>query len=461
MVESTTIHFVSDWAMDRRHFTIGAFSTIAFPALAQVRPAQLRGALDVTQFGVRPDASDDQSVLLQKVLEAASREDKAVMVPPGRYLVSNLALPARTRLVGVAGTARFVYGGGGSFLTGDNAEVVHLEGLTLDGANRALTDEYSGLVHLRQVKRVTLEDCDFFGSTRMGVSLESCGGQVRRNRISGAAGAAGLFSVEALGLTIADNTVQDCANGGILVHRWRGGEDNTQVRGNRVAHIAAKGGGTGQRGNGINIFRAHGVQVSGNHVSDCAFSAIRSNAGSNISITGNTCLRSGETAIYSEFGFEGALIAHNIVDGGAIGISIANFNEGGRLAVCSNNIVRNLKNAAPYPPDVAEFGIGIYAEADTLLSDNIVENAENWGLALGWGPFMRRVHASGNLVQDSRVGLAVTVADGAGSASIENNRFVNTPDGAIVGHRWREAVTGDLVAANTHDHLTIRNNYTR
>ncbi|MEL6785256.1 MAG: hypothetical protein AAFO61_12585, partial [Pseudomonadota bacterium] len=63
MVESTTIHFVSDWAMDRRHFTIGAFSTIAFPALAQVRPAQLRGALDVTQFGVRPDASDDQSVL--------------------------------------------------------------------------------------------------------------------------------------------------------------------------------------------------------------------------------------------------------------------------------------------------------------------------------------------------------------------------------------------------------------
>ncbi|MEL6504116.1 MAG: TIGR03808 family TAT-translocated repetitive protein [Pseudomonadota bacterium] len=447
--------------MLRRHFLTGALSTLTLPALAQVRMAELRGALDVTQFGVRPDASDDQSVLFQRVLDAASREDKPVMVPPGRYVVSNLALPARTHIVGVAGTARFVYGGGGSFLTANDAEVVHLEGLTLDGTNRALGDEYVGLAHLRRVKRVTIDGCDFFGSDRIGVSLEGCGGQVRRNRISGAAGVAGLYSVEATGLTIADNTVTDCANGGILVHRWRAGEDNTQVRGNRIERIAAKGGGTGQRGNGINIFRAHGVQVSGNHVTDCAFSAIRSNAGSNVSITANTCLRSGETAIYSEFGFEGALIAHNIVDGGAIGISIANFNEGGRLAVCSNNIVRNLKNEAPYPPDVAEFGIGIYAEADTLVSDNIIENAENWGLALGWGPFMRRVHASGNLVQDCRVGVAVTVADGAGSASIENNRFVNTPDGAIVGHRWWEAVTGDLLAKNDHDHLTIRNNYTR
>lgn len=454
-----------NWHMHRRQFLTGLTLLAAIPTMAQadmLRPAQLRGALDVTSFGVRPDASDDQSVLFQAMLDAASRENKPVMLPPGRYIVSNLALPARTRLVGIAGTARLIYGGGGSFLASTGGEDVHLSGLVLDGANRNLPDDYAGLVHLRNIARVTIDDCEFLGSTQIGISLEGCGGTVRNSRISGAAGAAGLFSVNATGLSITNNTVENCANGGILVHRWRKGADNTQVRGNRIRAIAAKGGGTGQRGNGINIFRADGVQVSDNHVSDCAFSAIRSNAGSNISITGNTCLSSGETAIYSEFGFEGALISQNIVDGGAIGISIANFNEGGRMAVCSNNIVRNLKNAAPYPPDVAEFGIGIYAEADTLVSNNIVENAENWGLALGWGSYMRRVHASGNLVQDSRIGLAVSVAEGAGSASIIDNRFVNTPDGAVVGHRWREAVTGDLTqGADSYKHLTIRDNFTR
>jgi hypothetical protein len=73
--------------------------------------------------------------------------------------------------------------------------------------------------------------------------------------------------------------VRDCANGGILVHRWSVGEDATIVARNRVMRIAARAGGTGQNGNGINIFRAGNVMVTDNHVSDCAFSAIRANSG--------------------------------------------------------------------------------------------------------------------------------------------------------------------------------------
>ncbi|MEL6702193.1 MAG: hypothetical protein AAFO58_11045, partial [Pseudomonadota bacterium] len=49
----------------------------------------LRGSLDATQFGVRPDAFDDQSRLLQKVLDKAAREDRPVFLPPGVYIVSN------------------------------------------------------------------------------------------------------------------------------------------------------------------------------------------------------------------------------------------------------------------------------------------------------------------------------------------------------------------------------------
>ncbi len=62
--------------------------------------------------------------------------------------------------------------------------------------------------------------------------------------------------------------------------------------------------------NGINIFRADEVIVSGNHISDCAFSAVRLNATNNTHITGNTCLASGEVAIFSEFSFTGSVIAN-------------------------------------------------------------------------------------------------------------------------------------------------------
>jgi len=41
------------------------------------------------------------------------------------------------------------------------------------------------------------------------------------------------------------------------------------------------------------------VIVSDNHISDCAFSAVRINTGKNCQIRGNVCLGSGETGIYS------------------------------------------------------------------------------------------------------------------------------------------------------------------
>ncbi len=36
------------------------------------------------------------------------------------------------------------------------------------------------------------------------------------------------------------------------------------------------------------------------------------------------------------------MIANNTVDGAAFGVSVCNFNEGGRLAVVQGNIIRNL-----------------------------------------------------------------------------------------------------------------------
>src|SRR5690606_12990066 len=136
-------------------------------------------------------------------------------------------------------------------------------------------------------------------------------GRIERCTVSGAADTA-IYAVDSRGLAVTGNIVTDCGNGGILVHRREPAEDRTVVSGNRIERIRADNGGTGQWGNGINVFRAGGVVISGNVIDDCAFSAIRSNGGSNVQVTGNQCLRSGETGLYSEFVFEGALIAGNV-----------------------------------------------------------------------------------------------------------------------------------------------------
>ena len=140
----------------------------------------------------------------------------------------------------------------------------------------------------------------------------------------------------------------------------------------------------------------------------------------------------------------GAVISGNLVDGAAIGISIANFNEGGRLATCTGNLIRNLRTRGPYPADAPGFGMGISVEADTVVSNNVVEGAPLFGLKLGWGPYLRDVSATGNVLRDCGTGIGVSVVEGSGKALIASNLISNTARGAIVGFRWSEAVTADL-----------------
>ncbi|WP_181702015.1 TIGR03808 family TAT-translocated repetitive protein [Chthonobacter albigriseus] len=452
--------------MDRRAFlfaTAAAAVSGTVPAAAapeRIDLVDLRGTLAATDAGVHPGAVDDQSVELQAAIDRAAAEAKPLFLPPGRYEVSNLTLPSGMRLVGVPGQTRLVYGGGGHLVYAANGSGISLDGLTLDGANRALGDYAPGLVHFMAMDDVTLERSAVIGSSRNGLALERVSGRINGSRISGARDA-GIWSVDGQGLTITDNLVADCGDGGILVHRWTKGEDGTIVSQNRVERIGARSGGTGQNGNGINVFRADGVVVSSNRVADCAFSAVRSNAGSNVQIAGNSCFRSGETAIYSEFGFEGAMVSGNIVDGASIGISIANFNDGGRLAVVSGNMIRNLRHGAPYPDEHGlDFGIGISVEADASVTGNVIDGAPSVGLLLGWGPYLRNIVATGNMIRDSKVGVGVSVVDGVGDVMIANNLFSATPDGAVRGMRWAEFVSDDLTRIGTADlpHITLSAN---
>ncbi|OBZ95934.1 Tat protein [Pararhizobium polonicum] len=428
-------------------------------AAAALKPDGLRGTIDISGYGVGPDTASNQSQAIARLFREAAGQGLPVFLPAGDYRVSGITLPDNLWLSGVPGRTRLIHAGGGPFLTGEGLGRLTLSDLVLDGGGKSLSGDADGLLNLRGIADLTIENCTVTGSSQHGIHAERCGGRIDGNSISQAA-AAGIYAVDSDRLAITANTVFDCGNGGILVHRWEGAEDGTMVRGNRVFRIAARDGGTGENGNGINIFRAWNVMVTDNHVSDCAFSAIRANSATNVQISGNQCLRSGETALYSEFGFQGAIVTGNLIDGAANGILIVNFDAGGRLATVSGNIVRNLHLNGPYHHDGAGFGFGIAAEADTVITGNIIENAPKWGLMLGWGPFMRNIVATGNLVRGAGAGCAVTVVEGAGTALIADNLFQDVRNGAILGYRWNDKATGDLIDGGSaaFAHLTLSGN---
>lgn len=425
----------------------------------QFANARIRGSINAEEFGIQPGALDDQSKAFAQMLQSASDRDAPIFLAPGMYVISNITLPRRVRLTGVPGATRLVYGGDGHLLLAENSEHVELSGLVIDGANRWLADRVQGLFHGRNLRHLVIDNCEIAGSGKNAVVLEACSGRIERSVMSGAADAA-VYSVEARQMQITGNRISDCGNGGILVHRWQAARDATIVTGNRIERIQARNGGTGQFGNGINVFRAGDVIVSNNNISACAFSAIRSNGGNNIQITGNNCSDLGETAIYSEFIFEGAVIGNNIVDGAANGISLVNFDKGGRMAVCSGNLVRNLRTTGPYPADAPGFGVGISVEADSSVTGNVIEGAPLYGINIGWGRFMRNVVASGNVIRDAGEGIAVSVVEGTGSAVISDNVIAGAKHGGVIGHEWVKPVTGDLAngVRHRHRHLTVERN---
>jgi uncharacterized secreted repeat protein (TIGR03808 family) len=450
--------------LSRRGFAVAGLAatgaTMAGPASAQgLSFGELRGGIDAAAEGLRPDASSDQTGTMRRLLKRSSETGQPILLSPGTYFLADIELPARTRLHGVGGATRILMAGS-SLFSARGAEWLELRGLSLDGVGRPLANGARSLLDVAEAAEIVLADCRFDNSGGYGIALDGAAGRIERCAFAGAAEAA-IYALDSRGLIITGNLVTDCGNGGILVHRRQAGEDGTLIDGNRIERIRADLGGTGQWGNGINVFRAGGVVISGNHVSDCAFSAIRSNGGSNVQVTGNQCLRSGETGLYSEFIFEGALIANNLVDGAANGISVVNFNEGGRLAVVSGNIVRNLSRTGPYPADAPGFGVGITIEADTAATGNVIENAPLFGMHLGWGPYLRNAVATGNMIRKAGEGIAVTVVEGAGPAVIANNLISEAAGGAIVGHRWKEAIATDLASegAGRFAHLSISGNH--
>jgi uncharacterized secreted repeat protein (TIGR03808 family) len=434
----------------RRHLlggsAAGAVGALAMPSQAAraVQPISSLGR-DATQYGVRPGSPDDQTRALQRAIDEAARAQVPLALPPGLYRTSMLRLQNGSQLVGVRGATRFVFTGGASMLSGEGASAVGLAGVTLDGGGVPLPAR-RGLVHCLGGADIRITDCEITGSGGNGIWFENVAGEVSGNVITKTASTA-IVSFDAQGLLVTRNTIQGTNDNGVEILRTAIGDDGTLVADNRIEDIKAGPGGSGQYGNAINAFRAGNVIVRGNRIRNCDYSAVRGNSASNIQITGNSVSDVREVALYSEFAFEGAVIANNTVDGAALGVSVCNFNEGGRLAVVQGNIIRNLLPKRPIgtaPDD--DGGIGIYVEADTAVSGNVIEDAPSFGIVAGWGKYLRDVVISDNVIRNSFVGIGVSVTPGAGTALVSNNVISEAPRGAVVGLDHARPITPDLTA---------------
>jgi uncharacterized secreted repeat protein (TIGR03808 family) len=418
-----------------------------------------RASIDAAALGLRANAADDQTATFQRAIEHAAAARSVLQLAPGVYRTASLQLPAFAAIAGVTGATRIVMAGGPSLFSSTGGDHISLCGLVLDGNGIPLPDG-RGLVHLAHGRAVRIADCDIVNAGRNGLTVEAVGGEIANNTIEAADYA--LFCMDAQNLRIAGNTVRGAGNGGILVWRHNPGDDGTQILDNRVDNIANKAGGSGQYGNAINVFRADNVMVRGNRIRNAAFSAVRGNTASNLQIVGNTCSHVGEVALYAEFGFEGALIANNIVDRAAVGVAVTNFMQGGRLAVVQGNLIRNLVASRPAgtdPNDGAGIGIGI--EADTVVTGNVIENVPGTGIGAGNGPYLRDVVITANVVRNTDFGIAVSVAPGAGNAVIADNLISDAKLGAIVGMEWKKLVARDLARETRYAQLSIGGNRVR
>ena len=408
-------------------------------------------------FDLAPHPTRDQSEALQKAIDATSERRVALSLPAGVFRVSNLVLRPHTTIIG-SGSTVLLFSGSSPLMSANSASHIRLEHLVCDGARVSLeASRYDALIHLTgcpslYMSHVTLK------SVRGGhaLSLRQSGGHINNCTINDCSHAA-ILSENAADLTLSHNIIEDCADNGILIWRTAAGFDGTIITHNRIRRIKNVSGGSGQWGNGINIFRANDVSVNNNQFDDCAYTAVRANAASYTQIQSNHIRRMGEVAIFAELTVgkanhgglktESTIISNNIIEEAATGISATNFDYGGRLAAIQGNIIRKLTRREFEPVD--QCGYGIHVEADCVVSNNMIENAQTAGILIGWGPYMRDVIASNNLIRESTVGIAITHDIKAGRATINNNMISGSRNGAIRLNDYKRYVGADLSAPNT------------
>jgi uncharacterized secreted repeat protein (TIGR03808 family) len=412
-------------------------------------------SLNAADYGLSANSGRDETRRLQAAIDDAQSKQLPLFIPAGSYHVGTVSIAAPLVLSSHAGGAILfgIANQGPCLRIAPNRRSigqVRLSEITLDGRDAPAIQGRLGLIEASQVGNLTIERCILRGSNVSGIALHQVRGWIRDNVVEGATETA-IVSRDGT-VTIEGNVITDSGNQGIQVVRSSISDDGSIVSNNRISNTKANRGGSGAYGNAISLYRAGKVAVTGNKISSSAFSAVRANSASDAQIIGNQTTDNGEVAIYVEAPdktdtYNGATIANNIVRDCGAAINIVNQDYGGRRAVVTANQIIGSTNkrvvAGSY--SYRTWGSGIIACADVVVSDNIIENCDDWGIILDPTNYARApgafiAQASNNQLKNCAGGIMFCRNDTSGYISIGGNTIYkispNPEFGAVVAGRY-------------------------
>lgn len=413
-----------------------------------------------------PPPAGFTSAAIGTAINAARTAGKPLQVRPGTYDISNIDI--LTTNGGGRGIEVFCSGGSAILrLTGGNyGLLVHgqsgmrFRNITFDGQNLALPS-YSapgmitaaaGVVTLNNAIHVAFEHCSFRNTVKTGgepsgaykaglLCTNDSRPSIKDSSFDNVDIAVWSFSSETL---IADCRITGAKNNGIAIWGTVGSGGNLSVIRDNFINLVASDFGTGANGNGVAVYLANDVSITGNIVLNCDFSAVRINGGSRCTIAGNTCWNIREGCLYYEAPASGqdglgVTIVDNKIDTAGDGIYVTNsgyFGDGvARRAAIKGNQISNLSShAIPGSGGIGPYStmaIGVTVEQDCLISGNIVETALG-GIKLGVAQGARDLVCDGNLLRQCGVGIAFSANATAGKMIIANNVISGSGSNAIV-----------------------------
>lgn len=387
------------------------------------------------------------SATLQQGINVARSNGRPLFIQPGTYTTGDLSIDSSggtnaAVIEAVPGTVIIRYTGGTDFFQIDGISDCVLRGISFD-RNNISQSGWASVILVRHASRTLIENCRIFNSPERGIQFADCGtrqtiGTSATDEVLTSAGQVvgceifdcdtALLATNNVALHIEKNNVHNCSNNGILVWQETPMLDGSSVADNSITYIDAAGGGSGENGNGINVFNANGCNIVNNRIRFCKFSAVRANACSSTIIVNNNIYAMAETAVWAEETGSGSgeanvgtVISGNIINVCGNGICTTNFSNGGRLMTVTSNVVRNACAA----------GGGIFAEGDTVVNANVIECAQQFGVILGTNEYTRNLIASDNVLRNCAAGVAISSSADAGHVLVTDN-IIEMPSGVSI-----------------------------
>lgn len=375
---------------------------------------------------------------LQSVIDIARSAELPLFLRAGTFVSSKIDITTSTGsgnslyMWAVPGTVTIQLSQDDDYLIGiDSVGQVRLSGITFDGAGHNLTASTNpGLIRIEgwDAADFQISDCRVSNSTKNGISVLSVGsGTIANNRIEVCDTA--IVSLDSV-TQIEDNTINWMNNNGIMVWTSTLTGNGTVIKNNSIQGIENDDGGSGQYGNGINVYRAGNVKVLSNSIYSTKFSAIRLNAASNGQVSNNYCWSLRETAIFLEAPGEGenlygGIVTDNTIITAGAGISVANsglYGDGAALGVVvANNRISDMTRNVLEDAGYTTSGLGIAVEGRCDVSSNLVDGTEGPGIVLGVNDAARDLSAVGNIVFNAPMSIAYSANSAAGPLIVVGN----------------------------------------